>query len=155
MDKENVGMALASSEPLAEIEFHDATDEDLRATILEFYSDHPERTLKTLVCRAYLPNAKRYIAVVTRGDRKIDLTKLSSVMGYKNVRLANADEMKKLELTAGYVSPVDCAAFDIIGDKSIEEYRNYYDGGNRDLLYRKNVNYPRDFVVTNMLDISV
>src|SRR6266496_3733233 len=139
------------NESLLEIEFKDATDEELRSTILEFYRTHPEQTLKTLVCRAYGNTSKEYIALVTRGDRKVDFEKLCSVLDFRNLRLANPDELRKLGLVAGYVSPVDCKNMAIIADTAIEQYRNYYDGGNRDLLYRKNVNCPRDFTVSQLL----
>jgi prolyl-tRNA synthetase len=143
------------NESLPEIEFKDATDEELRSIILEFYQKHPEQTLKTLVCRAYGQTSKEYIALVTRGDRKVDLDKVCKIMGFKNIRLANNDEMQKLGLVAGYVSPIDCKSMKIIGDIAIEQYRSYYDGGNRELLYRRNVNYPRDFTVSKLLDIGL
>jgi prolyl-tRNA editing enzyme YbaK/EbsC (Cys-tRNA(Pro) deacylase) len=139
---------------LLPIEFEDATDEEVRERVLKFYRDHPELTLKTLVCRAYGYRSKEYIALVIRGDLSINMDKLCAAMKYKSVRLANPDEMKKLKLVVGYVSPLDCTGMKILGDKSITQYQAYYDGGNREFLYRKNVNYPRDFAVDELLDIA-
>jgi prolyl-tRNA editing enzyme YbaK/EbsC (Cys-tRNA(Pro) deacylase) len=134
--------------------FEDATDEEVRERILRFYREHPELTLKTLVCRAYGYGNKEYVALVTRGDMSFDMDKLCAMKKYKSVRLANPEEMKKLNLVVGYVSPIDCAGMRILGDTSITEHENYYDGGNRELLYRKNVNYPRDFSVEELLPLA-
>ncbi len=136
------------------VEFEDAMDDNLRSRIVAFYKDHPELTLKTLVCRAYWQNQKEYMAVVIRGDLTVDFEKLKNELGLSNIRLASKDEMAKLGLVIGYVSPIDCTNMKVIGDFSIMKYANYYDGGNRDLLYRKNVNYPRDFRVWKMMNIS-
>lgn len=143
-----------NDQQLAPIEFEDATDEALKANILAFYSEHPEQTLKTLVCRAYSQISKEYVAIVTRGDLKVNLDKIKKLLDLKTIRFANADEMEKLGLVPGYVSPIDCKDMKIIGDTAIEKYQSYYDGGNRELVYRKNVNFPRDFNVTQLVDIS-
>ena len=143
-----------NDQQLEAIEFEDANDEALKTKILDFYREHPEQTLKTLVCRAYGRANKEYVALVTRGDLKVNLDKVIKLLDLKTIRFANADEMQKLGLSAGFVSPIDCKDMKIIGDTAIEKYQNYYDGGNRDLLYRKNVNYPRDFSVTHLIDLS-
>lgn len=141
---------------IAEIEFNDAAEDDqLRDEIATFYREHPERTLKTLVCRAYGPGSKEYIAIVTRGDRNVDFEKVSEALGYNNIRLANRDEMTKLGLAVGYVSPIDCKDMKVICDGEVERYQSYFDGGNRELLYRKNVNFPRDFKASKVLDLGV
>lgn len=139
---------------LAPLELDDASDETARSRILAFYRECPELTLKTLVCRAYSQNRKEYIAVVVRGDLNIDFEKLKKELGLSNIRLASKDEMSKLGLVVGYVSPIDCGTLRVIGDHSIKQFSSYYDGGNRMWLYRKNVNYPRDFAVSDMLDVS-
>lgn len=139
---------------LLPMEFEDATEEEVRKRILRFYREHPELTLKTLVCRAYGYSSKEYVALVTRGDLSFDMDKLCGMMKYKSVRLANPEEMKKLNLVVGYVSPIDCTGMKVLGDVSITEHGNYYDGGNREFLYRKNVNYPRDFSVEDLLPLA-
>lgn len=122
--------------------------------ILAFYRDEPERTLKTLVCRAYFPASKEYIALVTRGDRSADFDKLKQALSLKNIRLANPDEMKKLGLVVGYVSPLDCTELKVVVDPAVEEFDAYFDGANREAEYRKNVNYPRDFTAWKVLDFA-
>lgn len=139
---------------LKHMEFEDATDESVRIRIEEFYKVHPEKTLKTLVFKAYYHDKTEFIAVVTRGDLKVNLDKLKQELSLVKIRFAMKEEMQNMNLTMGYVSPIDCTSIKVIGDKSITENENYYDGGNKLFLYRKNVNYPRDFEVWKMLDLN-
>jgi prolyl-tRNA synthetase len=145
---------IAATSAEAEVEFQDANDEQIRADIEDFYRDHPELTLKTLICRAYSKTGKKYVALVLTGDKKVDFDVVTSQLGLQSIRLANPDEMRKLGLIAGFVSPIDCCHVEIVGDRSIERYASYYDGGNRVQVYRRNVNYPRDFKVSRMLNFS-
>ena len=141
-------------EELQNLEFEDASDEFVREKIETFYKEHPEKTLKTLILRSYKGNDKDFIVVVIRGDLKVNLDKLKQKLEIDKVRFATKEEMEKLNLVMGYVSPIDCKEMKIIGDNSIKENVNYYDGGNKLFLYRKNVNYPRDFEVWKILDLS-
>jgi prolyl-tRNA editing enzyme YbaK/EbsC (Cys-tRNA(Pro) deacylase) len=122
--------------------------------ILAFYRDHPEKTLKTLVCRAYAPGRKEYVALVTRGDLQADFDKLARELGLSKIRLANPDEMARLGLEVGYVSPLDCGDLKIVVDLAVEVYDSYYDGANEPQRYRRNVNYPRDFQAWRVLDFA-
>lgn len=139
---------------LKQMEVEDATDMVIRRRIEEFYKAHPEKTLKTLVFKAYYMDSEEFIAVVIRGDRKVNLEKLKKYLNLTKIRFAQKDEMDKLGLVMGYISPIDCTMMKIIADSSIRENSNYYDGGNKPFLYRKNVNYPRDFSVYQMLKIG-
>lgn len=132
------------------IEVLDESDE-----ILGFYRDHPEQTLKTLVCRAYMPSGKEYVALVTRGDLKADLQRLARELGWSRLRLANPDEMARLGLVVGYVSPLDCGDLKIVVDPAITAHDSYYDGANEARRYRRNVNYPRDFTAWRVLDFAL
>ncbi len=120
--------------------------------ILAFYRDNPERTLKTLVCRAYSPSGKEYVALVTRGDLSADFDKVSRALGLTKLRLANPEELDRLDLVLGYVSPIDCTDLKIIVDPAVKVYDRYYDGANTPKGYRKNVNYPRDFQAWKVVD---
>src|SRR5262245_34129636 len=122
--------------------------------ILSFYRDHPERTLKTLVCRAYSPKQKEYVALVTRGDLSADFDKVTRAFGWTKMRLANPDELERLGLVVGYVSPIDCVDLKIVVDPAVEAYDRYYDGANAPQEYRTNVSYPRDFVAWQVLDFA-
>ena len=143
-----------SNKDLKPIEFEDATDISVRNGIETFYKEHPEKTLKTLVFKAYNKDGEEFIAVVIRGDLKVNLDKLKQELGLAKIRFATKEEMQNVGLVMGYISPIDCNSIKVIGDKSIIENKNYYDGGNKLFLYRKNVNYPRDFKIWKILNIS-
>ncbi len=140
---------------LKNLELEDATDEFARKKIEDFYIKCPEKTLKTLVLKIYWKEREEFIAVVIRGDLRLDLSRLKSELGFVKARFASKEEMQNFGLVIGYVSPIDCSSIKVIGDKSIIEGKDYYDGGNRLYFYRKNVNYPRDFEVWKLLDVSL
>lgn len=140
-------------EELKEIEFVDATEEKTREQVEGFYKEHPEKTLKTLVMKAYSEEGSEFIAVITRGDLKVDLEKLKTKLNLTKVRFAQKEELERLGLVMGYISSIDCK-MKIIVDKKIEENKNYYDGGNKQFLYRKNVNFQRDFKAWKEMELS-
>jgi prolyl-tRNA editing enzyme YbaK/EbsC (Cys-tRNA(Pro) deacylase) len=88
----------------------------LRAQLLEFTDtvetvgkacklsgEPPNVIVKTLLMKV---NDRDYIVLITRGDRRVDTTKLSRYLG-RDVELATPDEVfKVLEVPAGAVSPL-------------------------------------------------
>ena len=99
---------------------------------------------------------EEFIAIVLDGAHRTNLSKIKVHLGLKKIRFATQEELRCLGLVLGYVSPIDCANMNIriIGDWSITKNNNYYDGGNRERIYRKNVNFPRDFQVWKLLEVA-
>ncbi|MDD3661888.1 MAG: YbaK/EbsC family protein [Candidatus Dojkabacteria bacterium] len=125
-------------------------DDALYKEMLKIYARTPEKTLKNMV---YWVDG-RYICIVLRGDYKIDFTKLRRLLSYKQIRPATADEIEKLGSCIGYVSAIGLdKRVEIIVDESVKYNKNYWDGGHRDRVFRKNVNIGRDFKPETYVDV--
>lgn len=112
-----------------------------------------------------------FVGVVIRGDLQINEGKLTKFMG-KVVRPATAEELKKLGLVQGFISPVgmpkveggikhpaevkmdgELAPLPFIGDHSIKDVKNWVTGANQQDLDLVNVNLGRDFTVLDFTDL--
>jgi len=111
---------------------------------------------KTLKAVFYIKDEKEFIFVVIRGDRNVNETKLLSTLQADTVRLATGEEVSDKKIIAGQASPVKLAidGITIIGDESIQEGSNFVVGANIPGQHYVNANYPRDFEVDQLLDIS-
>jgi prolyl-tRNA synthetase len=94
------------------------------------------------------------VLVTIRGDLKVNEVKLKNLLEARDLRLATSDEAVGAGLTPGSTSPIGLTGVKRIGDKSIQEGNNFVAGANVAGKHYKNVNYPRDFEVDTIADIS-
>jgi prolyl-tRNA synthetase len=143
---------LDQDEELEKIEKVDASkNEQLYKSILKLYAQEPQKTLKNMVYRV---DEDKYICITIRGDYRIDFTKLKRLLKYKQIRPATADEIEDLGSCIGYVSPIGLDEdVEIIVDETVEYNKNYWDGAHEYKVFRKNVNYERDFEAKKTLDV--
>jgi len=111
--------------------------------------DH-KQILKSIV---YVADGE-IVAVVIRGDLKVNEAKLGNILMAKHLRFANSDEIRSAGLIPGFISPVGAADIRWVGDNSIEHGRNYVAGGNKADLHFRNINFPRDFTIEQLVDIA-
>ena len=139
-------------EPLEPLEKVDGSlDSKIYRKILKFYAQVPEKTLKNMLYRA---DEKENICVVIRGDRRIDLKKLKSILGCSLVRPLTSEEISALGSCPGYISAIGLGgAVRVMVDETVRYNKNYWDGGNRDMAFRKNVNFERDLAGRELVDI--
>ncbi len=97
---------------------------------------------------------KKMVGVVIRGDLEVNDVKLSNVLLAKELRLADSDEIRLAGLIPGFISPVGITGVRWIGDNSIQLGQNFVAGGNKVDLHLKNVNWPREFTVDELVDIA-
>ncbi|MEW6087565.1 MAG: proline--tRNA ligase [bacterium] len=110
----------------------------------------PDKLIKTLLYKA----GKEFAAVLIRGDLTLNETKLSNYFGGREVELAGEEEiMKVAKSPAGFIGPVGLKGIKILADHSIENIINGVTGANKKDKHLKNVNYKRDFFVTELLDL--
>ncbi len=112
-----------------------------------------------------------YLGVIIRGDLQINEDKLVRYLG-KHVKAASPDELKKLGLVQGFISPVglskveggvkhgaeikaDGKKLDIpfIADHSIKGVKNYVTGANKAGVDLVNVNPGKDFFIEDFTDL--
>lgn len=128
-----------------------ATDYKAYRSILKFYAEHPEKTLKNLL---YRMDEKEDVCITIRGDYSIDLNKLKKELHYNLIRLLAEDEIQRLGSFPGFISALGLKKdVRVLVDESVRHNKNYWDGGNKELTFKKNVNFERDFGPGETVDV--
>jgi prolyl-tRNA synthetase len=118
--------------------------------VANFVGVAPHQTLKAVFYSA----DGELVFVVIRGDIEVNETKLRNLLKSSELRLATEAEVSTAGLIAGAASPVGLKGIKIIADDSITLGSNFVAGANKPDTHLKNVNYPRDFEVSIIADIS-
>ena len=108
---------------------------------------------KTLKAVFYIAGANLVFALI-RGDLDVNETKLRNLFKGAELRLATDEEIRGAGIEPGYASPIGIKGVKVIADHSITNGSNFVAGANRRDTHIRNVNYPRDFAVDTMTDIS-
>jgi len=97
----------------------------------------------------------KIVAVMVRGDREINETKLSNLFDATELVLASFADVERVTGAAvGFAGPVDLKeALELIVDNEVASMSNFIVGANETDYHLKNVNLPRDFKPTRIADI--
>ena len=118
-------------------------------TVCEFLNISPSQLVKTLVFMA----DDEPVAVLVRGDRKMEEVKLKNLLGVAEVEIVDGDKVYEITgVPTGYLGPVGLAV-KIVADQEVAAMRNFYVGGNEKNYHMKNVNLGRDFQVDGVADL--
>ncbi len=149
---EKLDVYLDEAEKPADLEVIDVSKNQSKyKEILKMYARNPEKTLKNLV---YVVNGGTFICLTIRGDYKVDFTKLRRILSYKQIRPATHDEIVQLGSYIGYVSSIGLdKKVQVLVDESVTYNRNYWDGAHKECVFKKNVNFERDFTNKETVDI--
>ncbi|MCB0414120.1 MAG: proline--tRNA ligase [Bdellovibrionales bacterium] len=109
-----------------------------------------------------MPEANRALkdlkpfAVLLRGSDEVNLIKLKNLLGFANPpQMLSDSEVKELTgASPGSCGPVGLQ-IPIYADTALETLNNIIVGANQDDYHLRNVNYPRDFKVSQFVDIRV
>lgn len=112
-----------------------------------FLNEAPSKLVKTLI---YNIDGKLYL-ILLKGDSELNETKLSKVMDTINIRMANEDEVSKLNTVPGFIGPIGLD-LPIIIDNEVSTMVNFVVGANKKDYHYKNVNID-DFEVSIVADI--
>ncbi len=96
-----------------------------------------------------------FVIAVIRGDLEVNETKLKNLLKCSELRLATESEVTEVGIVAGFASPISTTGIKIVGDDSITLGSNFIAGANKIGYHFKNANYPRDFQVELMADITL
>jgi prolyl-tRNA synthetase len=118
--------------------------------VAKFLKIPQSHTLKAVF---YIADGK-LVFVVIRGDIEVNEIKLKNALGCVELRLATEAEVIKAGLVAGAASPIGLKGFKVIADDSITSGANFVAGANKPETHFRNVNYPRDFKATLVVDIA-
>jgi len=150
MEKAVVRLAdRGESEPMAELEKVETPGKRKVETVCEFMGIAHMQLVKTMV---YLADGKP-VAVLLRGDRKLEEVKLKNLLGAADVELA--EEKTVFDATGvptGYLGPVNIP-IRMVADQEVAAMRNFVVGANEKNFHLKNVNLGRDFQVEAVADL--
>ncbi len=117
--------------------------------ITEFFDCQPEILVKTLIYKA----DEEIIAVMIRGDRELNETKLQNILKCTELEMADTETIKKVTgANVGYAGPVGLK-IDIVADLEVANMKNFITGANETDYHYKNVNINRDFKARQVKDI--
>ena len=108
---------------------------------------------KTLKAVFYACDDEIVLATI-RGDLEVNEVKLKNALKCEDLRLATDDEVRGAGLVAGYASPIGLESVRRFADRSINSGANFVVGANESDLHLRNANYPRDFTVDEVLDLT-
>ncbi|MBR6484648.1 MAG: proline--tRNA ligase, partial [Clostridiales bacterium] len=145
----NVPAADTSAElPVEKIHTPDVkTIEELMA----FMNAEPSEFVKTIL---YDIDGK-IVAVMVRGDREINETKLKNLYDATEMNLAAFDDVEAVTgAKVGFAGPVDLKKkIEVIIDNEVSAMKNFIVGANETDYHFKNINIGRDFTPDRVVDV--
>lgn len=132
--------------PLEKVPTPDAkTIEDLT----KFFDCDAKTFAKTLL---YVADGK-VVAAMVRGDRTLNEVKLKNALGCTELELADAVTVREVTgAEVGFAGPVGLD-IPVYADLEVSMMKNFVIGANETDVHYKNVNFGRDFVVKETLDL--
>lgn len=94
----------------------------------------------------------KFVAVLVRGDREVNETKLKNLLKANELELANAEDVERITgAKVGFAGPVGLS-IEIYADNEVKYLKNFVVGSNKTDYHIKNVNLS-DFKVTKFADL--
>lgn len=117
-----------------------------------FLKTEPQKLIKTLV----FDSSDGPVVALVRGDHEINEIKLKNLLACDMLELADEDLIEKLtHAPRGFAGPVGIKDVRIIADYGLMGEINMITGGNEKDVHVVNVNYKRDFEVSEFADIRL
>ena len=116
-------------------EFIEGFDSQLKVIVLESTARTAQDAANSLHCEVgaivkslLFRTENSFLICLVAGDKRCSLNKLKKILNKKNVRMANADEVKKnTGFSIGGVSPVaHKMKLNVLIDKSLSRFENVY-----------------------------
>ncbi len=103
---------------------------------------------KTIIYRA----DDKYVAVMVRGDREVNETKIANHLGAVELEMADAENVMRItNAKVGFAGPIGID-IDVLVDNEVANMKNFVVGANETDKHYKNVNIDRDFKATAIGD---
>jgi prolyl-tRNA synthetase len=113
--------------------------------VTSFLGVEAKRLVKTLIYKA----DGRVVGALVRGDRELSEDKLKIALGATKVAMADAGTIELASgAPVGFAGPIGLKEADIVADDELRGERNFVTGGNEVDLHLRNVNWDRDFEVS-------
>ncbi len=135
---------IETADPIMDIEKIYTPNSRTIEELTEFLNTDAKSFAKTLL---YNSDGK-IVAVMVRGDREVNETKLANYLGSIELELASAEEVVDATGAAvGFAGPVGLKV-DVLVDNEVAQMKNFVVGANETKYHFKNVNINKDFAPT-------
>ena len=123
--------------------------------LCKFFGMGVTRMVKTVLYNAVYKDETRQVAVLMRGDRAVNETKLTNYMKAISVEMCDDAEVKKITgAEPGFAGPIGLdPKVKLIADRSVEGLTNFLCGANQTDFHVLDVNYGRDFATPEFVDV--
>jgi prolyl-tRNA synthetase len=122
------------------------------AEVAEFLGLPAQRFIKTLV---YKTDANELVAVLVRGDHEVNETKLKTLLGCREIALADDAAVRAATQTApGFLGPIGMQ-LRLVADLAIQGMRGAVTGANQPDLHYVHVDQARDFAPSAFADLRL
>ena len=145
------GIIKQDEEVLQELSVVDTPNASTIEAVAEMLNLPLHKTIKAVV---FSIDGKVVLAIV-RGDHEVNEVAVQhAVLGSVEPEMATSEELEKVGLTAGFISPVGLQQTDefaIVVDESVMETYNVCGGANKKDAHYVNINPKRDFNVADII----
>ena len=145
------GIMKQVEEALQELSVVDTPNASTIEAVADMLNLPLEKTIKAVV---FSIDGKVVLAIV-RGDHEVNEVAVQhAVLGSVEPEMATPEELEKVGLTAGFISPVglkQTEEFTIVVDESVMETYNVCGGANKKDAHYVNINPKRDFNVEDII----
>ena len=145
------GVMKQEEEALQELSVVDTPNASTIEAVADMLNLPLEKTIKAVV---FSIDGKVVLAIV-RGDHEVNEVAVQhAVLGSVEPEMATPEELEKVGLTAGFISPVglkQTEEFAIVVDESVMETYNVCGGANKKDAHYVNINPKRDFNVEDII----
>ena len=145
------GIMKQEEEALQELSVVDTPNASTIEAVADMLNLPLHKTIKAVV---FSIDGKVVLAIV-RGDHEVNEVAVQhAVLGSVEPEMATPEELEKVGLTAGFISPVglqQTEAFAIVVDESVMETYNVCGGANKKDAHYVNINPKRDFNVDDII----
>ena len=119
--------------------------------VAKYLNVSPSKLVKTMI----FSGKDGTFAVLIRGDRDINESRLRYVLKDPSIEMASEEEVEKVtNAPVGFAGPVGMK-IKIYADETVKNMKNFVVGGNEKDLHIMNVNYPRDFKIDEFIDVKM
>ncbi|MGI6604183.1 MAG: proline--tRNA ligase [bacterium] len=113
-----------------------------------------KRLVKTLIYKAIYRDKEEPVAVLVRGDRDVNETKLKNALDALFVELADAELVETVTgAPMGFAGPLGLTGVRVLADPEVVQLVNQVVGGNEKDIHLVNVNHGRDYQASEVLDL--
>lgn len=143
MEKAPSTVDKAEKEDLKELVKTETPNSRTIEDLTTFFNTSAKKFAKTLIFNA----DDKIVAVMVRGDREVNETKVSNALGgVIKLEMANGEEVYKATNAAvGFAGPVGIKVDELLVDEEVVNMYNFIVGANETGFHLENVNYGRNF----------